>query len=161
MQRHNHPKQKLERIVNQPETKKGKNPGPGLARIQSSCTKTWEAFNQPEAKQKLIKPRPCEDTITLHKTWAAFNQPKTKTKLIKLRPCEDTITLTAEWENYPAREGGKTTKGEEAAKGKWFGFDQDEDEDYDVWLSLFIWSAMNKLAMMQVTTPLKRELWCS
>ena len=28
------------------------------------------------------------------------------------RPCEDTITLTAEWENYPSREGGKTTKGE-------------------------------------------------
>ena len=32
--------------------------------------------------------------------------------IIVARPCEDTITLTAEWENYPAREGGKTTKGE-------------------------------------------------
>ena len=35
------------------------------------------------------------------------------------RPCEDTITLTAEWENYPSREGGKTTKGEGGEVGQW------------------------------------------
>jgi len=35
------------------------------------------------------------------------------------RPCEDTITLTAEWENYPAREGGKTTKGHAVYTASW------------------------------------------
>ena len=46
------------------------------------------------------------------------------------RPCEDTITLTAEWENYPAREGGKTTKGDLMPPGWRYDNDNDtSDED--------------------------------
>ena len=46
------------------------------------------------------------------------------------RPCEDTITLTAEWENYPAREGGKTTKGE----GGFATLGEDVDEKDNIFL---------------------------
>ena len=45
------------------------------------------------------------------------------------RPCEDTITLTAEWENYPAREGGKTTKGDLMPPGWRYDNDNDTSDD--------------------------------